>query len=145
VRGVARIIAIRFRIIAILSALLCIAACQAAMQQQEQKKAEIHYFNATVDRDRILVSTGDLSNPHEKLGELTYTEPLNADTIESSHINEKLRKMAIEKWGTQVDALIDVKSTPNPDATMLTGSCVAVRVIGDCDFCRHNYTPEETK
>jgi cytoskeletal protein RodZ len=133
------------RIIAILSALLWMAACQAAIQQQEQRKAEIHYFNATVDRQRILVSTGDLSNPHEKLGDLSYTEPLNADTIDSTHINEKLRNMAIEKWGTQVDALIDVKSTPSADATMITGSGEAVRVIGDCNFCRHNYTPEEMK
>ncbi len=133
------------RIIAILSALLCMAACQAAVRQQEQKKAEIHFFNATVDRQRILISTGDLSNPHEKLGDLSYTEPLNADNIDSSHINDKLRQMAIDKWGTQVDALLDVKSTPNADATMITASCVAVRVIGDCDFCRHNYTPEEIK
>jgi cytoskeletal protein RodZ len=133
------------RIVAILSALLWMAACQAAIQQQEQKKAEIHYYNTTVDRERILISTGDLSNPHEKLGDVSYTEPLTADTIDSSHINNKLRTMAIAKWGTQVDALLDVKSTPNADATMITGSAVAVRVIGDCDFCRHNYTPEETK
>jgi hypothetical protein len=133
------------RIAAILGALLCMAACQAAIQQQEQKKAEIHYYNTTVDRERILISTGDLSNPHEKLGDVSYTEPLNADSIDSTHINTKLRQMAIEKWGTQVDALIDVKSTPNADATMITASGVAVRVIGDCDFCRHNYTPEETK
>jgi len=133
------------RTIAIMSALLWIAACQAAIQQQEQKKAEIHYYNTTVDRERILISTGDLSNPHEKLGDVSYTEPLNADSIDTTHVNTKLRQMAIEKWGTQVDALIDVKSTPNADATMITASAVAVRVIGDCDFCRHNYTPEETK
>ncbi len=133
------------RTIAIMSALLWMAACQAAIQQQEQKKAEIHYYNTTVDRERILISTGDLSNPHEKLGDVSYTEPLNADSIDSSHVNTKLRQMAIEKWGTQVDALIDVKSTPNADATMITASAVAVRVIGDCNFCRHNYTPEETK
>ena len=133
------------RVVAIVSALLWMAACQAAIQQQQEKKAQIHYYNATVDRDRILISTGDLSNPHEKLGDLSYTEPLNADNIDSTHINDKLRQMAIDKWGTQVDALIDVKSTPSADATMITASCVAVRVIGDCDFCRHNYTPEEMK
>ena len=133
------------RAVAIVSALLWMAACQAAIQQQQEKKAQIHYYNATVDRDRILVSTGDLSNPHEKLGDLSYTEPLTADSIDSTHINDKLRQMAIDKWGTQVDALLDVKSTPNADATMITASCVAVRVIGDCNFCRHNYTPEEMK
>lgn len=133
------------RVVAILGALLCMAACQAAIQRQEEKKAEIHYFNKTVDRERILVSTGDISNPHEKLGDIGYTEPLNADSIDSVHVNNKLRQMAIEKWGTQVDALIDVKSTPNADATMITASAVAVRVIGDCNFCRHNYIPEEIK
>jgi hypothetical protein len=133
------------RAVAIVSALLWMAACQAAIQQQQEKKAQIHYYNATVDRDRILISTGDLSNPHEKLGDLSYTEPLTADNIDSTHINDKLRQMAIDKWGTQVDALIDVKSTPSADATMITASCVAVRVIGDCNFCRHNYTPEEMK
>jgi len=133
------------RAAAIVSALLWMAACQAAIQQQQEKKAQIHYYNATVDRDRILISTGDLSNPHEKLGDLSYTEPLTADSIDSTHINDKLRQMAIDKWGTQVDALLDVKSTPNADATMITASCVAVRVIGDCNFCRHNYTPEEMK
>jgi hypothetical protein len=133
------------RAVAIVSALLWMAACQAAIQQQQEKKAQIHYYNATVDRDRILISTGDLSNPHEKLGALSYTEALTADNIDSTHINDKLRQMAIDKWGTQVDALIDVKSTPSADATMITASCVAVRVIGDCNFCRHNYTPEEMK
>ena len=133
------------RAVAIVSALSWMAACQAAIQQQQEKKAQIHYYNATVDRDRILISTGDLSNPHEKLGDLSYTEPLTADNIDSTHINDKLRQMAIDKWGTQVDALIDVKSTPSADATMITASCVAVRVIGDCNFCRHNYTPEEIK
>ena len=62
------------RAVAIVSALLWMAACQAAIQQQQEKKAQIHYYNATVDRDRILISTGDLSNPHEKLGDLSYTE-----------------------------------------------------------------------
>jgi hypothetical protein len=133
------------RIITILGALLCMAACQAAIQQQEQKKAEIHYFNKTVDRERILISTGDIGNPHDKLGDVSYTEPLTADSIDSTHVNNRLRQLAIDKWGTQVDALIDVKSTPNADATMITGSAVAVRVIGNCDFCRHNYTPEEIK
>jgi cytoskeletal protein RodZ len=133
------------RVVAVLSALLWMAACQAAVQQQQEKKAQIHYYNATVDRERILISTGDLSNPHEKLGDLSYTEPLTADSIDSTHVNERLRQMAIDTWGTQVDALIDVKSTPNADATTITGSCVAVKVIGDCNFCRHNYTPEEIK
>ena len=128
------------RIITILSALLCMAACLAAIQQQQEQKAAAIKRDTTLDRQRILISTGDLANPHEKLGDLSYTEPLNSDNIDSTHINERLRRMAIDKWGNQVDALIFVKSTPSADASMITASCVAVRVIGDCDFCRHNFT-----
>jgi hypothetical protein len=128
------------RALAIVTALCCMAACQAAIQHQEEQKAIAMKLNTTLDRQRILVSTGDLSNPHEKLGDLSYSEPLNSETIDSTHINEKLRHMAIDKWGNQVDALIFLKSGPNADATMITASCVAVRVIGDCDFCRHNFT-----
>ena len=123
-----------------LGALLCMAACQAAIQHQQEQKAIAMKLNTTMDRQRVLMSTGDLSNPHEKLGDLSYTEPLNSDNIDTTHINEKLRHMAIDKWGNQVDALIFVKSTPSADASMITASCMAVRVIGDCDFCRHNST-----
>ena len=139
--SIARAIAV----VGALGALLCMAACQAAIQKQQEQKAIAMKLNTTLDRQRILMSTGDLSNPHEKLGDLSYTEPLNSDNIDTTHINEKLRHMAIDKWGNQVDAIINVKSTPSADATMITASCVAVRVIGDCNFCRHNYTPEEMK
>ena len=128
------------RVMAILSSVLCMAACQAAIQQQQEQKAAAIKRDTTLDRQRILISTGDLANAHEKLGDLSYTEPLNSDSIDSTHINEKLRHMAIDKWGNQVDALIFVKSTPSADASMITASCMAVRVIGDCDFCRHNST-----
>ena len=128
------------RALAIVLALCCMASCQAAIQAQQEQKAVAFKRDTTFDRERILVSTGDLSNPHEKLGDLSYSEPLNSETIDSTHINEKLRRMAIDKYGNQVDALIFLKSGPNADATMITASCVAVRVIGDCDFCRHNVT-----
>jgi len=128
------------RSLAVGISLCCMAACQAAIQAQQEQKAVAIKRDTTFDRERILVSTGDLSNPHEKLGDLSYSEPLNSETIDSTHINEKLRQMAIDKWGNQVDALIFLKSGPNADATMITASCVGVRVIGDCDFCRHNST-----
>jgi hypothetical protein len=45
--------------------------------------------------------------------------------------------MAIEKWGNQVDAIVWVKSALSPDAKLITVSADAVRVKGDCSFCRH--------
>jgi hypothetical protein len=127
----------------VIGALVCVASCQAAIKQQEQKKAQMRYFNTTVDRERILISTGDISNPHEKLGDVAYSEPLNAESIDSAHVDNKLRQLAIDKWGNQVDAIIHVKSEPNADASMINASGEAVRVIGDCSFCRHNYSQEK--
>jgi hypothetical protein len=131
------------RSILAITALLSVVSCQAAIRQQEEKKAQIRYFNTTVDRERILISTGDISNPHETLGEVSYTEPLNADSIDSAHMDNRLRQLAIDKWGNQVDAIIHVKSAPNEDASRINASGEAVRIKGDCDFCRHNYSQEK--
>ena len=98
------------RAVAIVSALLWMAACQAAIQQQQEKKAQIHYYNATVDRDRILISTGDRVI-RTRSGRPELHEPLTADDIDSTHIDENVAPDGDRQWGTQVDALIDVKST----------------------------------
>jgi hypothetical protein len=37
-----------------------------------------------------------------------HTDPLNGETIDTEHINEKLRDMAIARWGQQVDAIIHI-------------------------------------
>lgn len=124
---------------ALLAAALCMVACQSIVQQEERQEQIQKHLNIVVDRQRIFITTGDLQEQYSKLGDLSYTEPLNADSIDTTHINEKLRRMAIAKWGDQVDAIIHVSSQPGADATTVTASGEAVSVKGDCDFCRHGY------
>jgi hypothetical protein len=115
------------------------AGCQVYQQQQQAKRERIHKGNVILDRQRILMSTGGFSLPYRKLGDLSYTEPFSPDAIEGPHINQKLREMAIAKWGRQVDAIIHVKSEVGANAATVTVSGEAIRVTGNCSFCRHNH------
>ncbi len=124
---------------ALLAAVPCFTGCQSVVAEQQRQEQIQKHLNIVVDRQRIFVTTGDLKEDYSKLGDLSYTEPLNADNIDTTHINEKLRRMAIAKWGDQVDAIIHVSSKPGADATTLTASGEAVSVKGDCAFCRHGY------
>lgn len=118
---------------------LCVAGCAASQQPQMSKEQRIKQGNIQFDKQRILMSTGDLPNPYDKLGDLSYTEPLSPDSIDSTHINERLREMAIARWGRQVDAIIHVTTKVGSGATTMTVTAEGVEVKGDCSFCRHNH------
>jgi Tfp pilus assembly protein PilV len=130
----------RFSLMAVVTAaVLGVAGCQAYQQQQQATQQKIEQGNVILDRQRILMSTGGIDDAHKTLGELTYTEPLSPDSIDSAHINQKLREMAIAKWGRQVDAVIHINSKVGADATTMTVTGEAVEVTGNCSFCRHNH------
>ena len=113
---------------------LAAAACASYMQQQQQAQQQ----KIQEDRLRLSVYTSDLTATYQKLGTLSYTDPLNGDTIESDHINEKLRQMAIARWGRQVDAVILVKTKVDADGSTISVSGEAIRMTGECPGCRHS-------
>jgi hypothetical protein len=116
-------------------AIFAMTACQAYVQQQETA----HQISVEQDHLRLLVYTSDLPVPYEKLGDLSYTDPLNGETIGSDHINEKLRLMAIARWGQQVDAIIHVSTkVGGADAQSISVTGEAVRLKGPCSGCRHD-------
>ena len=130
-------IALHAKFVAIVPAMLLVAACQSYVQQQEVQ----HQANVEQDHLRLIVDTSDLTEPYEKLGQLSYSDPLNGETIDTEHINEKLRQMAIERWGQQVDAIILVTTkVGGADASTISVSGEAVRIKGPCAGCRHNYS-----
>src|SRR5512146_3151882 len=120
-------------------AMCLMASCQSLVQQQQAKAEAEHKIEVKLDTFRLMVYTSDLNEPYEKLGDLSYTDPLNGDTIDTDHINEKLRQMAIARWGTQVDAIIFVTTKVGgaPPTIAVTGE--AVRMKGACSGCRHNF------
>jgi hypothetical protein len=89
------------------------------------------------DRERIKVETGELALPYDQLGELDYTEDFSPRAIDDDYIDEKLRTMAVQRWGAEVDAIIEVKTDLSADSREVNVSAQAVRVRGDCPFCRH--------
>jgi hypothetical protein len=118
----------------------CLSACQTLIQKQQAKVEAEHKIEVKLDTLRLMVYTSDLNEPYEKLGELSYTDPLNGDTIDTEHINEKLRQMAIARWGTQVDAIILVTTKvggADPPTISVTGE--AIRMKGACSGCRHSF------
>lgn len=126
----------------IFALVLCISsftACESIIQSQEKQEKIQKHINIVVDRERVFVTTGDLNLKYKKLGDLSLTEPMNANTIDPAYFNDKLRRMAILKWGDQVDAILHVTSKPSVNDTAITASGEAVSVIGDCAFCRHGY------
>ena len=115
-----------------------IAACQTYVEHQ---KAE-HKAAVELNHLELIVDTSDLTVPYDKLGTLSYTEPLSGETIDTEHINEKLREMAIARWGQQVDAVILVTNKlggADPPTISVTGE--AVRIKGECTSCRHSLAP----
>lgn len=116
-------------------AMFLMTACQSYVQQQ----AAEHKASVELDKVRVMVYTSDLVEPYEKLGDLNYTDPLNGETIDTDHINEKLRQMAIARWGQQVDAVIRVATkVGGVDPPTISVSGEAVRMKGPCSGCRHN-------
>jgi hypothetical protein len=125
------------KFLTILAAILLMTACQSYVQQQEAQ----HKVNVEQDHLRLMIYTSDLTEPYEKLGHLSYTDPLNGETIDTDHINERLRQMAIERWGQQVDAIILVTTkVGGADTSRISVTGEAVKIKGPCAGCRHNYS-----
>jgi hypothetical protein len=121
--------------LAILLTTVLIAGCQTIQGTvQAQRKVDIQQ-----DRLRLMVYTTDLGVPYQKLGDLSYTDPLNGETIDTDHINEKLRQIAIARWGQQVDAIIHVATkVGGGDTATISVTAEAVRMMDPCSGCRHN-------
>jgi len=118
-----------------------LAACSSEVEQQQPPPQSQHVIikatDKALDRDRLQVQTGNLALPYDQLGELDYTEPFSPRSIDDDYIDDKLRTMAMQKWGAQVDAVIDIKTALSADASEVSVTAQAVKVRGDCSFCRH--------
>ncbi len=122
----------------VLAVALCIPCCQAYVQQRQAQQQAERQAAIQADHGRILIYTGDVQRPYDKLGDLSYTEPLTGESIGSHHINEKLREMAIARWGNSVDAIIHVSTkVGGTSMTTISVSGEAVEMRGNCNGCRH--------
>jgi len=70
------------------------AAGQTYVEHQEAE----HKAAVELNHVELIVDTSDLTVPYDQLGTLSYTEPVSGEAIDTEHINEKLREMAIARW-----------------------------------------------
>jgi hypothetical protein len=131
-RGVPRTIAWS-RIILLLSvALSLITGCAEQQQKEEAMRQRIVILNES----QVMVLTGEIDLPHKQLGEISYSEPLSGAAIDTTHINDRLRRIAIDKYQDSVDAIVHVNTSTDSNG-MFNVSGQAVEVEGPCEFCRH--------
>jgi len=88
------------------------------------------------NESQMMVVTGELAQSYKILGQINYTDPVSGETIDTNHINARLRRMAIDRYRDQVDAIIHVASTTNSSGGFEV-SGEAVEIKGPCSFCRH--------
>src|SRR5690348_16081553 len=117
--------------------MMALAIAPGCVQQERNRQEMMHQTMVTLNRAQLMVMTGDLPEPHQRLGEVKYSEPFSGAAIETEHINEKLRSLAIEQYQDQVDAVIHVTSGASADGKDFVASGEAVEVVGPCTFCRH--------
>ncbi len=130
--------------------MLALPAC-GIEQAEEQKQAMIKAAEVSLDINHIFIAAGDTSEPHDVLGKLEYTDPVSAESIDEAIQNDKLRKMAIDRWPEDVDGIVNVLREVNDTATLVTVSGTAVKirpgpgvVCGPSSpLCRHKMKPGE--
>jgi len=108
------------------------AAVQAERAAQQQKQQEVR---VRMDVAHIWVTTEapQAGKPYTKLGDLTYTEPFSPDVIEESKITARLKKMAMEKWPDDIDAIVDENQTMSPDGSSFTVTAKAIKYDSSVD------------
>ncbi len=111
---------------------ILLGGCAAQQERVEQERKMVIQFNES----QVMVVTGDLDQSYKILGQINYTEPVSGEAIDTNHVNARLRRMAIDQYQDQVDAIINVASTTDSSGGFEV-SGEAVEIKGPCSFCRH--------
>jgi len=122
---------------ALLMLALSVLAAPGCVQEERNRQEMMHQRIVTLNRADVMVMTGDLPEPHRTLGEIKYSEPFSGAAIETDHINEKLRSLAIDQYQDRVDAITHVATGASADGKDFLVSGQAVEVVGPCTYCRH--------
>lgn len=110
-------------------------ACGAIQAQRQAEEAKKQEFVQRVDTAHVWVTTGEPppGKPYTKLGELKYTEPFTPDAIDASKMQDRLKKMALDKYPDTVDAVIKEDSEVSADGSTVTVSAEAIQYESSTD------------
>lgn len=110
-------------------------ACGAIQAQRQAEEAKKQEFVQRVDTAHVWVTTGEppAGKPYTKLGELKYTEPFTPDAIDAAKMQDRLKKMALDKYPDTVDAVIKEDSEVSADGSTVTVSAEAIQYESSTD------------
>jgi hypothetical protein len=110
-------------------------ACGAIQAQRQAEEAKKQEFVQRVDTAHVWVTTGEPppGKPYTKLGELKYTEPFTPDAIDAAKMQDRLKKMALDKYPDTVDAVIKEDSEVSADGSTVTVSAEAIQYESSTD------------
>lgn len=114
---------------------LNLCACGAIEAQRQAQEAKKQEFVHRVDTAHVWVTTGTpaAGKPYTVLGDLSYTEPFTPDAIDSAKMQDRLKKMALDKWPDTVDAVIKEDSQVSADGSQVTVTAQAIQYESSVD------------
>jgi hypothetical protein len=118
---------------------VALSACAAIKAQREAQQEKQQAFVQHMDISHIWVTEGEApaGKPYQVLGDLKYTQQISpeniADAIDAHKMNEKLKRMANDKYPDSVDAIIKAHSDVSNDGTLVTVSGQAIQYESSAD------------
>jgi hypothetical protein len=114
---------------------LGISGCGAVEAARSAEVEKQKSFEHRVDTAHIWVTTqsAPAGKPYSTLGELSYTEPFSPDAIDEAMIDDKLKKIALEKWPDTIDAIVDENQTISTDGSQITVTGKAIQYDSSVD------------
>ena len=114
---------------------LGISGCGAVEAARSAEVEKQKTFEHRVDTTHIWVTTqaAPAGKPYSTLGELSYTETISPDAIDESMIDDKLKKIALEKWPDTIDAIVDENQTISTDGSQITVTGKAIQYDSSVD------------
>jgi len=95
---------------------------------QASNQHKIQEFEHRVDYSHIWVTPYEppKGKLYAVLGELSYRDSVNADSISEANITERLKKLAFARWPDSIDAIINEKQVISADGTqiLVTGTAI---------------------
>jgi hypothetical protein len=110
-------------------------ACGAIEAQRQAQEAKQQVFVQRVDTAHVWVTTGSPppGKPYTVLGDLNYTEPFTPDAIDAAKMQDRLKKIALEKYPDTVDAVIKENSEVSNDGSTVTVTAQAIQYESSVD------------
>jgi len=114
---------------------LNLCACGAIEAQRQAEEAKKQEFVTRVDTAHVWVTTGEppAGKPYTKLGDISYSEPFTPDAIDAAKMQDRLKKIGLQKYPDTLDAIIKEDSKVSDDGSTVTVTAEAIQYESSTD------------